>query len=166
MNQIFIKSLPLERVMRKRGIENTPLVWKRFAAFLIDFLIVFMVVYTAFADILNPVVVQPQFDERNPLFLYFFSVFSLLFLLYFVMLEKKIGQSIGKIMMNLFVSGKNVEKTLPHLIRGAFLIPVFPFQVLLILDPLFMLFTKSNQRLTEIFSRTQIVAGGIAWPRR
>lgn len=137
---------------------NSPLVWKRFAAFVIDFLIVFMIVYTAFADILTPIV-QSGIDKADPVFLYFFAVFSLLLLLYFVTLEKKLGQSIGKIFMNLFVVGKKVDgRSFPHLIRGAFLIPFFPFQLLLILDPLFMMFTKNNQRLMEIFSKTTTVS--------
>ena len=74
------------------------------------------------------------------------------------MLEKKMGQTIGKVLMRIYVvSDNNNLKTWQLLTRNLIFIPIFPFVLLWIIDPLFMFFTKTNQRLTEILSKTKVV---------
>ena len=97
------------------------------------------------------------------------------------MLEKKMGQTIGKMLMKIYVvdarekvAGENARtlafmasshstsdnnnlKTWQLLARNLVFIPMFPFVLLWVLDPLFMFFTKTNQRLTEILGRTKVV---------
>jgi uncharacterized RDD family membrane protein YckC len=83
---------------------------------------------------------------------------SLFAILYFLLLEKKIGQTPGKMIFNISVAGESGEVRLWQLaIRSIFLIPIFPFFLLWVVDPLFMFFTKSSQRLSEILSRTKTV---------
>ena len=63
----------------------------------------------------------------------------------------------GKIMNLYVVSDLNPQKRWQMALRNAAFIPIFPFDVLVIADPLVMLFTKSNQRLTEIIGKTRVV---------
>ena len=77
---------------------------------------------------------------------------------YFAILEKKIGQTIGKRLLKLHVVSQTKElKYWQTLARSIFLIPVFPFVLLWIIDPLVMFFSKERQRLSEILSRTKVV---------
>ena len=86
-----------------------------------------------------------------------FVMFALI-ILYFIMLEKKMNQTIGKMIVKIYVASDNKDlKTWQLLVRNLVFIPIFPFVLLWILDPLFMFFTKTNQRLTEILSRTRVV---------
>jgi uncharacterized RDD family membrane protein YckC len=83
---------------------------------------------------------------------------SILIILYFLMLEIKMSQTIGKMLMKVYVVSDNKElKAWQLLARNLVFIPIFPFVLLWILDPLFMLFTKTNQRLSEILGKTRVV---------
>jgi len=83
---------------------------------------------------------------------------AFLAILYFMLLEKKLNQSPGKILFNLYVVSQEKElKYWQLFVRNMFLIPFFPFVLLWIIDPIVMLFTKQNQRLSEILSRTKTV---------
>ena len=75
-----------------------------------------------------------------------------------MIMEKKLNQSVGKMLFNLYVEGKTKDLKYWHLfVRSMFLIPLFPFILLWFIDPIVMLFTKENQRLSEILSRTKVV---------
>jgi len=77
---------------------------------------------------------------------------------YFAILEKKIGQTIGKRLLKLYVVSQTKElKYWQAFVRSIFLIPVFPFVLLWIIDPIVMFFSKDRQRLSEILSRTKVV---------
>ena len=68
------------------------------------------------------------------------------------------SQTIGKMLMKVYVVSDNKDlKRWQLLTRNLVFIPIFPFVLLWILDPLFMFFTKTNQRLTEILSKTRVV---------
>ena len=83
---------------------------------------------------------------------------AVLTILYFVILENKLRQSIGKMIFNLYVEGQDKDiKYWQLFARSMFLIPIFPFVLLWIIDPIVMLFTKENQRLSEILSKTKVV---------
>ena len=43
------------------------------------------------------------------------------------------------------------------LLRSIYLIPVFPFVLLLLIDPVYMFFNPENQRLSERMSKTRVV---------
>ena len=75
-----------------------------------------------------------------------------------MMLERKTGQTIGKAVMKIYVvSDLSEMKAWQALTRSIAFIPLFPFFLLWLLDPLFMFFTKTNQRLTEILSKTRVI---------
>ena len=68
------------------------------------------------------------------------------------------AQTIGKMLMKIYVVSDNDNiKAWQLFTRNLVFIPIFPFVLLWVLDPLFMFFTKTNQRLTEILSKTKTV---------
>ena len=145
------------------------LIWKRIAAFLIDILIINFVVLLPFRKLFENIVPNGyslsevyKFLSTSANYSSYISsvafVMSVLVILYFTMLEKRMGQTIGKMIMKIYiVSETNSLKTWQALVRNVVFIPIFPFVLLWVVDPLFMFFTKTNQRLTEILSKTKVI---------
>jgi len=144
-------------------------VLKRLIAFIIDLLIINLIILFPFKKIFNNMIPQTEsfsktldFFGSNTEFSTAITVIVLLIafltILYFVLLEKKLNQTPGKILFNLYVESQDKElKYWQLFVRSMFLIPMFPFILLWIIDPIVMLFTKQNQRLSEILSRTKTV---------
>ena len=144
------------------------LLWKRIIAFLIDLFILLLVVFIPFRNFISSRIPENySFSEAYSMLsasqdsYYLIAVYMtmlMLIFLYFFMLEKKMSQTIGKKLMNIYIVSDNAElKKWQALVRNLLFIPVFPFDLLLLIDPISMLFTKSNQRLSEILSRTRVV---------
>ena len=154
---------------KERTFIGPALIWKRIAAFFIDIMIINLVVLFPFRKLFQNIIPKDySFSDAYRLlssstnytgFITSVSfVMSVLVILYFLMLERKTGQSIGKMMMKVYVvSDSSSLSAWQVLARNIVFIPVFPFVLLWALDPLFMFFTKTNQRLTEILSRTRVV---------
>ena len=157
-------NLPKERVFI-----GPALIWKRIAAFFIDIVILDIVVLYPFRNLFQKFIPKDySISEAYKListstnFTGFISsvslIMSVLVILYFMMLEKRMGQSIGKALFKIYIASDNKDlKSWQLLVRNLAFIPVFPFVLLWVLDPLFMFFTKTNQRLCEILSRTKVV---------
>ena len=159
-------------IPRERTFVGPALIWKRIAAFFIDMAIINLIVLFPFRKL---------FEDRFPnnySFSEMYGIFSssadytrfassvlfavsLIIFLYFFMLERKMGQSIGKMLMKIYVtSDNNAPKSWQILVRNLefiSIIPLFSFTLLWLFDPLSMFFTKTNQRLTEILSKTKTV---------
>ncbi len=154
---------------KERTFIGPALLWKRIAAFFIDIIIINLIILFPFRALFRKIIPKDySFSEAYKFlgsstnysgFLASVSfVISILVILYFFMLENKSQQTIGKMLMKIYVaSNANNLKKWQLLIRNLVFIPLFPFVLLWILDPLFMFFTKSNQRLTEILSKTKVV---------
>lgn len=145
------------------------LLWKRVVAFFIDLLILNLVVLFPFRSLFQGIIPKDysfseayKFLSTSTNFTGFITsvsfVMAILITLYFYKLEKKMGQTIGKMLMRIYVVSENNDlKSWQLLVRNLVFIPIFPFILLWIIDPLFMFFTKSGQRLTEILSRTKVI---------
>ena len=153
---------------KERSIIAPALIWKRIAAFIIDILIINLLVLFPFRILFQDITTKDlSFSEAyklltNTSFTDYFAVISfvmsILIIIYFLMLERRMGQTIGKMFMKIYVISENNNLNgWQLLIRNLVFIPVFPFILLWIIDPLFMFFTKTNQRLTEILSKTKTV---------
>lgn len=160
-----MKSLNLPKIKTMKG---PAMPYKRILAFMIDFMILNFTVLFPFKSLFEGMVPEDLgFSESLDIMsstdmsglimsVTFFA--SILMILYFTILEKKLGQSIGKILLNIRVESELKEKKLwQYLVRNLFLIPLFPFILLWILDPLFMLFSKDKKRLSEVLSKTKVV---------
>ncbi len=152
------------------------LVWKRTLAFIGDFIIINLVIFLPWRKLIqNSMPQMSQFNSYSQAYNFIISthgvsknliiisfLISLFAILYFALLEYKTHQTPGKIVFNIFIindakNGINKITFWQCLIRSLFLIPLFPFFLLWIIDPLFMCFTKSHQRLSEILSKTRTV---------
>jgi uncharacterized RDD family membrane protein YckC len=152
-----------------KDVEVPASIWKRIGAFLIDMVIVYVIVLFALGDkILPPLDEAASFAEtyaamaESPGIADGVSfIFSTLMLVYYIMLEKKFGQSLGKMVVNIYIvpslPDKQTVSGLQHLGRSMFLIPFFPFMLLWLFDPLAMFFTKDNQRLSEMLTKTRVI---------
>jgi len=163
--------------MKKRGL-NLPkertftgpaLVWKRLLAFLADLLIINLVIFFPFKRIIQKTI--PEFSSYSEAYSFLSSnqsytatltmvsfIMSIFAILYFALLEYKLQQTPGKMLFNISIAGETKKlKFWQSIVRSLFIIPIFPFLLLWIVDPLFIFFTKTNQRLSEILSKTKTI---------
>jgi len=163
--------------MKKRGL-NLPkqrtftgpaLVWKRLLAFLADLLIINLVLFFPFRKIISKSI--PEFSSYSEAYKFLAAnqgytttltivslIMALFALLYFALLEYKIQQTPGKMLFNISIVSDTKKLGLwQFIVRSLFVIPIFPFFLLWVIDPLFMFFTKTNQRLSEVLSKTKTI---------
>jgi hypothetical protein len=159
----------MNNVSRGKAFFAQASVLKRLIAFIIDLLIVNLIILFPFRRIFREMV--PETDsfsktldflsnnsELSTLITIIILAVAFLTILYFMIMEKKLKQSPGKMLFNLYVQSQTKDlKYWQLFVRSMFLIPLFPFILLWIIDPVVMLFTKENQRLSEILSRTKTV---------
>ena len=155
------------RLPKEKTFTGPALLWKRIAAFLIDIVVLNFTVLLPFQSLMESL--MPQQNSFSEIYNFLKSNYaasitavsitaSVLVILYFVVLERKMSQSIGKKLMNIYVAADDNKLTTWRLfVRNIVFIPVFPFILLWIIDPLFMFFSKSNQRLSEILSKTKVM---------
>ena len=137
------------------------IIFRRFLAFLLDILILDLIVAAPFRSLLNvPLSFQEAFRflEQNSQVLFPIFFFMILFsFFYFVIMEYLLGQTVGKMLLDLKVVSNQGELSLAQVIlRSLFLIPVFPFTLLWIMDPFFMFIITKNRRFSEIISNTRV----------
>ncbi|MBI1935719.1 RDD family protein [Candidatus Woesearchaeota archaeon] len=153
-------------IPKERTFSATASLPKRIMAFLADMLII-ATIMVPFGKILEGAMpkglsiieasMRLSSDYSGGLILMYFSISALAFL-YFYLMESNMGQSIGKKIFSMHIVSDNGQlKGWQVAVRNLFLVPLFPFDLLVIVDPAFMLFTKTNQRLSEILSRTRVV---------
>ena len=168
-NPLLAKEMPRLNIPKEKIFIGPALLWKRIAAFFIDLFIITSILSFSFRGLLKNVLPK-DYSFSNMLQIagsstafdsYFASIYiamSILAFVYFYKMENKMSQTIGKKIMNIYVvSDAEQMKKWQLLVRNLFFIPIFPLDLLFIVDPLFMLFTKSNQRLTEILGKTRVV---------
>lgn len=141
------------------------LLWKRIAAFLIDLLIIDLTLLAPFSGVISramPVsdfaalrtALEGQVHISGTLTFALFAMATLA-MLYFALCESIIGQTVGKMLFGIRVAGVSSPVSFWRcVLRSLFLLPVFPFITFWLIDPLYMFFTRSSQRLLERWSRT------------
>ena len=141
---------------------------KRAVAFIIDLLIINVVILFPFRRIFDRIIPKTgsfsktmdflSSNELNISLTVILLLIAFITILYFMIMEKKLNQTPGKMLFNLYVNSQTKDlKYWQLFIRSIFLIPLFPFVLLWLIDPLVMFFTKKNQRLSEILSKTKVV---------
>lgn len=150
-------TLPLEQ----------PSLARRFLAFLLDFSLLSITIFTPLRPVLEKFAASANFSATYAAFTHNEStsaviavvmvfVFTLV-MFYFVLLEYLLGQTAGMLFLGIKVEGS--KGSMPTFwqcfIRNLVFLPLFPFIVFWILDPLYLLFAK--QRLSEQLSKTRTV---------
>ena len=153
--------------MPNKYFEGSASIIRRFIAFIIDLLLLNFVIIAPFGRVITKsvpkdftkireyMIAQPEISSK---LFYMLVVIAIIMLLYFALCEYKLGQTLGKIIMKLHV--KSDTKTLLFwqcVVRSLFMIPIFPLFLLIFIDPLVMIFTKNNKRLSEILSKTKTI---------
>ncbi len=154
---------------KKRKFLNIAPWWKRFAAFFIDFLIIQFVIFSPFTGILEEkispsgnIMEDYRYFSENPEIVseltgLVFAVFILIYA-YFVAFEKLMGQTPGRMLFGLYlVPAKKKDKITfwNILVRNLAIFPFFPFSILWVVDPLYMIVT--GNRLSDNITGTRIV---------
>lgn len=127
--------------------------WKRVLAFIVDFIIMYIVILYPFEKLFS------KFDVNSFVGVYSNKItIALMFILvlnyiYWVAFEWNIGQTPGKILFNLYVAGREKVKFEQILIRNL----SKPFVFIFLFDVIYMFFKKENQRFFEKMSNTFVI---------
>jgi uncharacterized RDD family membrane protein YckC len=149
-------------------------VWKRLAAFIIDILILDFFVFSMYETIVisflgsssgfSELLALVRTDASVSSFLMsVLSLMALFALVYFILLEYMLGQTPGKIMLNLHILSDKADQNKGNLsfgqcfVRSMFLIPVIPFVFLGIADIIFYFVARKHQRLLDWLSNSRVV---------
>lgn len=127
---------------------------RRLLAFLADILILDLVVFSTFASLFHTewsmlwngdfVVTQAMYAA--------IMVMALLALAYFTLFEYLLGQTPGMMLLGLY--GINITLWRAF-VRNSFFVPLFPFPLLLLFEPIYLLVKK--QRFLEMISNTRTI---------
>jgi len=126
---------------------------RRLLAFLADLLLLDFTVFAAFGSVLpaHPDIVA-MFRGIAPVVYAVAVSMALLALGYFTLFEYALGQTPGMMLLGLVAERVTLVKAF---VRNAYLIPVFPFPVLWIIEPLYLFWRK--QRFLEAITGTRTV---------
>lgn len=150
---------------RKRTMEIPAPLLKRIFSYVIDIFIINIIIITPLSGLLsniipedigtNEVVEYVQANHGLQMFVIkIFVLIGILAVLYFTLLEYKTQQTPGKMLMKQYIKpdkGKELNFW-SYLISNLTFIPVFPFIILWVVDPIYMFFSPKNQRLMEKLS--------------
>lgn len=172
LNQLLIKySMVIKTkldIPKQRTMQVPCSVWKRFFAFIIDLLILDIIIFNSLKNIILNIIPNnlpytelALFIENNPDILnkimVIFIYLSLIIIIYFTVLEFKFSQTVGKMLLGIFVKSSN-KKPLTFtrvLLSNIIFIPIFPFVLFWLIEPLYILFT--NRRIMEKISNIKVV---------
>ena len=155
--------------MKKRGKSfiGPASIPRRLIAFIIDIMIIDLVILTPFYKLFQRFLPpgtfteQLRFIQENPqvsIPTHLLLVIGILIVLYFSYFEYKIHQTPGKIILGLYTMQERAKPSFwAYLLSNITFIPIFPFILLWIIDPLYMFITPKNQRLMEKLNRILVV---------
>lgn len=145
--------------------------WKRGFAYIIDVFVINLIIILPFQKVLEGLGKgfsgkglfetykfifsnQAQLQSVIPKLFLVFMVIALLSILYWAILEYKIGQSVGKILFHIHVKSQTGKLTFWQcFLRNITKVSTFP----LILDASYMIFTRGYQRFFEKISKTFVL---------
>ena len=135
---------------------DVPSIWRRLLSFILDIILV-QILISPLDKVLtgyNPTdLLTLNTESISADIIIVGAIASILYWAYFTLCEYYLGATIGMRLFRLRMSG---PATLANcLIRHAYFIPIFPFSLLWIAEPLFIIFKQ--RRLLEILSKTGTV---------
>ena len=147
---------------RKRVMEIPATLLKRIFSYVVDFFILNIIIITPFSRVLEKVIPADigtgevvEYIQANPSLQMFIikilGLIGILALLYFTLFEYKIQTTPGKMLMKQYIKPDKGKKLTfwSYLFSNLTFIPLFPFILLWIIDPIYMFFSPKNQRFME-----------------
>lgn len=143
-------------------------IWRRTLAFLIDMMLVEIFLVSPFWALIKKSTAGEGFTDTmtflaahpnavvslNIITLYI----ALVVMAYFTILEYIMGQTIGMILLRLKAISLHVHSHWwQFVIRNLFLVPIFPFVLLALVEPLYLLWKRGEYRVLEQLSNTRTV---------
>ncbi len=143
--------------MKLNKIVSPVSLWKRVLAFFIDFIIINLIVVLPFSNFFENIDVY-SLDIIGSEIIFVSLIIIVLTLLYWVVLEYLLKQSVGKAILNVYVRSKDKNlKLWQCIVRNLTKVSL----ILLILDSLPVIFKNSYQRFFEKLSNTEVIDGEI-----
>jgi len=140
------------------------ILFKQIRSSLIDFLIIEFLFVAPFGGILSKVVPKNAFTAVNTISRADLQTLTLVMLLitvlilaYFLISEYKLGQSLGKFILNIHIISEKPIRLWQIFVSNLLMIPFFPFVLLWLVDPIYAVFSKENQRLLEKWAKLKVV---------
>ncbi|MBW2981285.1 RDD family protein [Candidatus Woesearchaeota archaeon] len=160
--------------MKKRGLKTNEFIapaslLKRFLSYFIDLFIINFIIILPFEKILKNIIPSNSFSEsyqyiqNNPgvgnLIFFLSIIIGILMVVYFTVFEYLMQQTPGKILMKQYIIKETGQplKLINYIVSNLTFIPIFPFILLWIIDPIHMIISSKNQRLMERFTRILVV---------
>lgn len=163
--------------------------WKRSGAYLFDMILLSLITFpiqrtlivqdnTSFLETIRMALENPEFGSKLMIVEF---IFAAIIILYFVILEYSIKQSVGKMLFKIYVENdaqkgnddplkdakvtkqsakkESVKKLTvwQMFARNMFMIPFLPFSVLGLMDPFFMFFRRDHKRFSDMLAKTNVV---------
>ncbi len=129
---------------------------RRVLAFITDLLILDVIVLAPFQQLLarsgQAYKALLTTSPLPPLLMATSAVIGLLALAYFSLFEYVLGQTPGMLLLGISVEHATLAKAF---LRNSYFFPVFPFPLLLLIEPFYLLARK--ERLLELLTRTRTV---------
>lgn len=160
-------NLPKARIM-----EAPASFGKRAAAFFVDMIIIQIVLFAPFKEIVNNLIPQGinyveliGYLENNPgvqeSMTVVLAVFGILTVMYFTAYEFYLSQTIGKMLFGIYIRSEDGKQAKPSIIQiivsNLTFVPFFPFMILWVIDPVHMLFSPKRQRFMEKISKVVVM---------
>lgn len=158
----------------KKEFTGPATMWKRILAFVLDLFVLDFFVFSAYSKITEKILggtpsitsaykMLESSQAHANAFLLMFMLMVMMALAYFTLLQYMTGQTLGHILFNIRVVSDAGDRKFGRaglwqcLLRNIFMIPAAPFILLWIIDPLYLLFARKGQRLTEWLSKTRMI---------
>ena len=160
----------MKQIQKKKTIQIEAPAWRRLIAFGIDYIILSTFILFPFERLLqrhigdssiSGIITAMQAGHINITAIIFTSVLmSIIAFLYFVILEARFKQTIGKIIMKIeitHIKQSTVIKLNQVVIRTLVIIAVYIAPIVALVDAIPALFTKEKQRFLERISNTKTI---------
>lgn len=150
---------------KKRKIEVDAPLYARVLAFIIDLLILNSFILFPFQSVLVSMLPQEnisQFLADHPVIVdqlyYILFLMAIIILLYFSLMEYKLGQTLGDMIFKIIVVSQDKKKQLTFLqcvLSNLYVFPFFPFFMLWVMDPIRLYIKKET--FSNHFSKRKVV---------
>jgi len=142
---------------------------RRIISFIIDMIIINFIIFNPFRSTFQKLIpsnlgysAAKDYIAQNPqlisLATFLFLIIGIMILFYFTCFEYFIQQTPGKIITGIYLVPENKKITFwNYLLSNLTFIPVFPFVLLWVIDPIYMFTSPKSQRLMEKLNKILVV---------